>query len=59
MNIQSTLNAISGQDTLKQLVGISILNKVKETQATQAATILQDFAAAQPAHLGRNLDVRV
>ncbi|MEK8131051.1 YjfB family protein [Paenibacillus filicis] len=58
LQIQAALNATSSPDALKQAVGIALLSKTKDTQAAQAAVLLQDFAAAQPAHLGKNVDIR-
>ncbi|MCP3774553.1 Putative motility protein [Paenibacillus tianmuensis] len=59
MQINAALNAISGGNPLKQAVGIALLSQMKDSQAAQAATMLQDFAAAQHPNLGKNLDIRV
>nr|WP_275587142.1 YjfB family protein [Paenibacillus elgii] len=44
---------------MKQAVGIALLSQMKDSQASQAATLLQDFAAAQHPNLGKNLDIRI
>ncbi|MFB6366267.1 putative motility protein [Paenibacillus elgii] len=59
MQINATLNAISGGNLLKQAVGIALLSQMKDSQVAQAATLLQDFAAAQHPNLGKNLDIRI
>jgi hypothetical protein len=59
LNINGALNAASSGDALKQAIGITLLNRVKDTQAAQAATLLQDFAAAQHPYLGKQLDIKV
>lgn len=59
VNVNAALQAANGTDLLKQAVGITLLNTVKDTQAAQAATMLRDFAAAQHPHLGKSLDIRV
>ncbi|MCR8632485.1 YjfB family protein [Paenibacillus radicis (ex Xue et al. 2023)] len=59
MEINSTLAAVSSGDALQQAVGITLLNKVQDTQAAQAAVMLQDFAAAQHPHLGKSLDIKI
>ncbi|MEC0213228.1 putative motility protein [Paenibacillus ehimensis] len=59
MQINAALNAISGGNALKQAVGIALLSQMKDAQASQAAMMLQDFAAAQHPNLGKNLDIRV
>ncbi|WP_159885933.1 YjfB family protein [Paenibacillus puerhi] len=58
MHIQSALNAASSPNGLQQAVGLALLSKVKDSQAAQTAVLLQDFAAAQPAHLGKHVDIR-
>ncbi|NHN32901.1 YjfB family protein [Paenibacillus agricola] len=55
----SLMAAISGTDMLKQTVGVVLLGKTKDLQASQAATLLQDFAAAQHPHLGKTLDIKI
>ncbi|MEK3911498.1 putative motility protein [Paenibacillus sp. FSL H7-0331] len=59
MEISSALAAVSTGDALKQAVGITLLGKVQDTQAAQAAVMLQDFAAAQHPNLGKTLDIRI
>ncbi|MCU6797638.1 YjfB family protein [Paenibacillus sp. WQ 127069] len=59
MDISSALAAVSTGDALKQAVGITLLSKVQDTQAAQAAVMLQDFAAAQHPNLGKTLDIRI
>ncbi|MDF2959863.1 MAG: putative motility protein [Paenibacillus sp.] len=59
MEINSALSAASSGDALKQAVGIALLSKMKDTQAVQAATLIQDFAAAQHPHLGKSLDIKI
>jgi hypothetical protein len=59
MSIQGALQAASSGNALKQAVGIAMLSKMKDTQAAQAATMLQDFAAAQHPYLGKQLDIKV
>lgn len=59
MEISSALAAVSTGDALKQAVGITLLSKVQDTQAAQAAVMLQDFAAAQHPNLGKTLDIRI
>lgn len=66
MNINTALSAVNSGDALSQYIGLSLLSKVKDTQAAQASTLLQDFAVSQQQiaasaspHLGANLDVRV
>ncbi|GLI09370.1 hypothetical protein YDYSG_54020 [Paenibacillus tyrfis] len=59
MQINATLNAVSGGNALKQAVGIALLSQMKDSQTAQAATLLQDFAAAQHPNLGKNLDIRI
>ncbi|MEK3725821.1 YjfB family protein [Paenibacillus sp. FSL H8-0034] len=59
MEINSALAAASTGDALKQAVGITLLGKVQDTQAAQAAVMLQDFAAAQHPNLGKTLDIRI
>ncbi|NOU92993.1 putative motility protein [Paenibacillus sp. LMG 31456] len=59
MEINSALSAASSGDALQQAVGITLLNKVQDTQAAQAAVMLQDFAAAQHPFLGKSLDIKI
>jgi hypothetical protein len=61
MEINNALSAANSGDALKQAVGIALLSKVQDAQAVQTATLLQDFAAAQPPHpyLGQNLDIKL
>ncbi|WP_240414740.1 putative motility protein [Paenibacillus periandrae] len=59
MDISSALAAVSTGDALRQAVGITLLGKVQDTQAAQAAVMLQDFAAAQHPNLGKTLDIRI
>lgn len=66
MNINSMLTAVNSGDALKQAVGIQLLSKTTDMQASLATTLIQDFAKNQaqvtaPAapHLGANLDIRV
>ncbi|NRF92659.1 YjfB family protein [Paenibacillus frigoriresistens] len=67
MNISnSIMTAISGGDALKQAVGIELLSKASDMQASSSSTLVQDFtksqqlvtASATP-HLGGNLDIRI
>ncbi|MCD1261649.1 YjfB family protein [Paenibacillus athensensis] len=68
MSVNAALSAIGSGDALRQAIGIQMLSKVKDTQAGQAGTLLQDFAQAQQQvkaaasatpHLGQSIDVRV
>jgi hypothetical protein len=61
MGINNALSAASSGDALQQAVGITLLNKMKDAQTVQAATLLQDFAAAQVPHpyLGQSLDIKL
>ncbi|MCZ8512578.1 YjfB family protein [Paenibacillus filicis] len=60
MEISQVMNAVNGGDSLKQAVGIALLSKIKDSQASMAAVMLSDFAAAQAPHpyLGKSLDLR-
>lgn len=63
MEVTSLINAITGGDGLQQAVGVTLLNKVQDTQAAESAVMLQDFAAAQPQAphpvLGKTLDIKI
>ena len=67
MNVGAALNAASGSDALKMAVGLRLMSKAQDTEAAQAAALMQDFvqsqqqiqAAAAAPHLGNHLDVRV
>lgn len=59
MEVNAALSAVNSGDLLKQTIGIALLNKVQDIQTAQAATLIQDFAAAQHPHLGKRLDIRV
>lgn len=63
--MEAALRAVNSSSVIQQYVGIKMLNKVKDLQMSQSATMLADFAAAQPkarptpSAVGMNLDVRV
>jgi hypothetical protein len=59
MEINRALAAAASGDMLKQTVGVAMLSKAKDMQTAQAATLLQDFAAAQHPNLGKSLDIKV
>ncbi|MNI78828.1 hypothetical protein D3C73_1352380 [compost metagenome] len=66
MDMSAALSAINSGDMLKQYVGLSLMSKVKDTQAGQANMLLQDFAISQKQiaasvspHLGQSIDVSV
>jgi hypothetical protein len=61
------LNSVNSTNGLMQAVGLSMFNKVKDTQEMNAAIMLQDFtnsqrkvleASVQP-HLGQSINVSV
>jgi hypothetical protein len=62
----AALRAVGSSSAIQQYVGIQMLSKVKDLQASQMGNLLSDFSAAQskipiPASLqvGANLDVSV
>jgi hypothetical protein len=66
VNVNSVISAISSGDALQQAIGLTLMNKVKDTSAVQASTLLQDFAKSQQQiaasvtpHLGQSIDVRL
>jgi hypothetical protein len=61
------LNSVNSTNGLMQAVGLSMFNKVKDTQEMNASIMLQDFtnsqrkvleASVQP-HLGQSINVSV
>ncbi|CAG7646964.1 putative motility protein [Paenibacillus allorhizosphaerae] len=59
VNVNAALSAVNGGDLLKQAIGITLLDTMKDVQTAQAATLLRDFAAAQHPYLGKSLDIRI
>jgi hypothetical protein len=59
MEINNLMASVGSSDLLKQTIGVALLGKVKDAQASQAATLLQDFAAAQHPYLGKTLDIKI
>jgi hypothetical protein len=66
MGIHAALQAANSNSILQQYIGISMLNKTKNMQVTEASVMLKDFRnvqgqvqAAAHAHLGKHIDVNV
>jgi hypothetical protein len=64
--MNSIVSAVNSPDTLKEAVGIKLLNSVQNMQTSQATALLQDFSntqmqTKQAPHpfLGKTLDIHV